>query len=186
MFVRLRYVKNVGLWLLVSGLILAACQSVVTATPTPTATPPSTVTPLAMPGQNGVAITHVSFDQIDESHVGINVETKGALGVGLTIKVSYNDSPNADDAGSWHIIKELGVPKFTPEDRPILDTTNFKPGKYLVKVEVKTSDDPNWEKATVVYAILSLRVRSGGMEIQTMGPGFPGPTLSHLSRRPLL
>lgn len=106
-----------------------------------------------------VRIIDFSVTPLNDQEIGVNVCTSGRGGVGLTIRVSYNTSNLGDDSGTWQVIKELGVPCFTPTDRPVWNITDLKPGVYLLRVEVKTPEDPNW--LNPVTATIAVDVKSG-------------------------
>lgn len=139
--------------MLVVGLSISLVIEARTPVPTPTATLtsiPTATVPTAKPTPE-VVIKEFSFTDLGEGKYGINVITAGRGGVGLTIRVSYNTSPEGDNTGEWVVIKELGVPWFSTNDWPVWDTSTLKPGEYLVRVDVKTADDPDWKHPTTKY-----------------------------------
>ncbi|HEX8923776.1 MAG TPA: hypothetical protein VF828_03515 [Patescibacteria group bacterium] len=162
-----RGLKHLNLSLALLLLALAACTaSGPVPTPTLSSSSPqvmlATFTPLFPPAPiatndvSPVLITEFSVTPLDYQHVGINVCATGHAGVGLTIRVSYNTSSLGDESGSWQIIKELGVPCFNADNRPIWDISKLKAGIYLLKAEVKTSQDPDWlhpVQKTISYEI---------------------------------
>lgn len=130
--------------ILVAGPVVSLAIEARTPVPAPTVAVTAKPTP-------EVVITEFSFTDLGEGKYGINVATTGQGGVGLTIRVSYNTSPKGDDIGEWVVIKELGVPWFSTNDRPVWNTSTLKPGTYLVRADVKTSGDPNWKHPTAKY-----------------------------------
>ena len=145
---RLRHLI-IAIFLLLT-LLTACFAGEATATPFP----PAKVVTVAP--TSPVEITELSFTPLSEDQVAINACTQGLGGVGITLRVMYNSSPQGDKSGEWRVIKELGVPCFNEIDRPTWNVGELSPGKYLVRVEAKTPANPNWENAaqrTVVYEV---------------------------------
>jgi hypothetical protein len=133
--------------LLLLAVYASACRSDPTAVPT---IPVATNVPVTL------EISDFSVTPLSDREVAINACTRGYGGVGITLRVSYNASPAGDDTSEWLVLKELGVPCFNFDDRPIWDISQIEPGRYLVRVEAKTADDPDWTypiTKTLIYDV---------------------------------
>jgi hypothetical protein len=119
-------------------------------TTTAEATLPIETATLLLPTPEVFKITGITFEPPPPSNaenIKIFSCTQGHGGVGITLKVSINTSPDGTDTGDWIIVKELGVPCFRPEDAPVWNTSTWLTGTYLVKVEAKGPDNQTWDEA---------------------------------------
>ncbi len=109
-----------------------------------------------------VTITDIHFDPPSPSaseQVKIYACTSGAGGVGITLRVSVNSASDGSANGDWDIVKELGVPCFNDQDVPVWQTLPYGDGTHRVRVEAKTSDDPNWQHPSVSETTYTLNHR---------------------------
>ncbi|MBN1874091.1 MAG: pre-peptidase C-terminal domain-containing protein [Anaerolineae bacterium] len=97
-----------------------------------------------------LSITELYFQpqDADSEVVKIRACTAGQGGVGITMRVSVNDATDGSENGTWHIIKELGVPCFNDEDAPIWRTLEYGSGDHRVRVEAHGAD-VSWDGAAV-------------------------------------
>lgn len=138
----------------------SSTEAIANASVTPVQIIPVSGTPkFEVPTQIPFAFKSVGFDPVSPSasrQIKIFACTTGFGGVGVTLKIEVNTSPDGTDKGDWKVLKELGVPCFNQDDAPIWDTKDWKAGKYLVKFVAKGPDDPNWEHpiyTTTAYQI---------------------------------
>ncbi|MHB8278483.1 MAG: hypothetical protein ACYDIA_12625 [Candidatus Humimicrobiaceae bacterium] len=102
-------------------------------------------------------------------HIKIFASTTGWGGVGVTLRVSINTSPDGSSNGEWKILKELGVPKFNENDAPIWDTTGWPNGTYKIRVEAKGPNDPNWQNSSVIETTYKLINKTTNTETTITG-----------------
>jgi len=104
-----------------------------------------------------LSITELYFQpqDADSEVVRIRACTAGLGGVGITMRVSVNDANDGSANGTWHIIKELGVPCFTEADAPLWRTLEFGTGTHRVRVEAHGAD-ASWNGAAVREATYAL------------------------------
>lgn len=137
------------IFLLLAVIATACNETQASSTPIPSI-------PIATNAPDEVEITEFSATPLNENQVAINACTKGRSGLGITLRVSFNTSPSGDETGQWQVVKELGVPCFNTSDRPVWNIGELEPGRYLIRVEAKTEEDPNWENPTsktLVYEV---------------------------------
>lgn len=105
-------------------------------------------------------ITQLEFEPQDSNseQVKIRACTSGQGGVGITMRVSVNDANDGSGNGSWHIIKELGVPCFNDQDAPIWNTLDYGDGPHRVRVEAHGAD-ASWDGAAVREEVYTLPYR---------------------------
>jgi surface antigen len=90
------------------------------------------------------------------NQIKIFASTTGWGGVGITLRVSVNTSPDGSSNGEWKILKELGVPKFNENDAPIWETKGWQNGTYRVRVEAKGPNDPYWQNPAIIETTYTL------------------------------
>jgi len=97
-----------------------------------------------------LSITELYFEpqDADSQVVRIRACTAGQAGIGITMRVSVNDATDGSANGTWHIIKELGVPCFNAEDAPIWRTLEYGTGTHRVRVEAHGLHT-SWDGAAV-------------------------------------
>jgi hypothetical protein len=97
-----------------------------------------------------LTITEFYFEpqDSDSEEVRIRACTDGQGGVGITMRVSVNDATDGSENGTWHGIKELGVPCFNEINAPMWGTLEYGDGPHLVRVEAHGSDT-SWSGAAV-------------------------------------
>lgn len=104
-----------------------------------------------------LSVSELYFEPQDSNseQVKIRACTTGQGGVGITIRVSVNDANDGSGNGTWHIIKELGVPCFNEVDAPIWNTLEYGDGPHRVRVEAHGTNT-GWDGAAVREEIYTL------------------------------
>lgn len=104
-----------------------------------------------------LSITELYFEPQDGNSevVKIRACTAGQGGVGITMRVSVNDANDGSGNGTWHIVKELGVPCFNDVDAPLWRTLEFGDGTHRVRVEAHGAD-VTWDGAAVREEVYTL------------------------------
>jgi len=97
-----------------------------------------------------LSISELYFQPQDSNseQVKIRACTTGQGGVGITMRVSVNDANDGSGNGTWHIIKELGVPCFNDVDAPIWNTLEYGDGPHRVRAEAHGAST-SWDGAAV-------------------------------------
>ncbi|MBU0490215.1 MAG: peptidoglycan DD-metalloendopeptidase family protein [Chloroflexi bacterium] len=97
-----------------------------------------------------LSISELYFQPQDgnSEQVKIRACTTGQGGIGITMRVSVNDANDGSGNGTWHIIKELGVPCFNDVDAPIWNTLEYGDGPHRVRVEAHGLNT-GWDGAAV-------------------------------------
>lgn len=107
-----------------------------------------------------LSISELYFEPQDgkSEQVKIRACTTGQGGVGITMRVSVNDANDGSGNGTWHIIKELGVPCFNEIDAPIWHTLEYGDGPHRVRAEGH-GRDASWDGAAVREEVYTLPPR---------------------------
>ncbi len=96
-------------------------------------------------------ITQFEVEQIGEGLYALNACTRGFNGVGITLKVSVLIE------GTWQVLKELGVPCFSEQDRPTWNATIHKAGFFTFRLQVRGPDQAaDWSDSVQAFAVLGL------------------------------
>jgi len=97
-----------------------------------------------------LSISELYFQPQDgnSEQVKIRACTTGQGGVGITMRVSVNDANDGSGNGTWHIIKELGVPCFNDVDAPVWNTLEYGDGPHRVRAEAHGAST-GWNGAAV-------------------------------------
>lgn len=100
--------------------------------------------------RSAITVTELYFELLDAAGERVRVRacTTGRGGVGITLRVSVNDSSDGSASGTWHIINELGVPCYNEVDAPIFRPEEWGGGSHLVRVEARGHGE-EWSSATV-------------------------------------
>ena len=149
--------QGIGAIASIAACIVAIVAIVLTTKPPVRATATPTV---AIPTSEPFKLTYITFDPPSPSgaeNIKIFSCTRGYGGIGITLKVSVNTSPDGTDSGDWIVIKELGVPCFRQEDAPVWNTSTWLGGTYLVKVQAKGPDNETWDDASSLTTLYQLQ-----------------------------
>ena len=119
-----------------------------------------------------LSVSELYFEPQDgnSEQVKIRACTTGQGGVGITMRVSANDANDGSGNGTWHIIKELGVPCFNEIDAPIWHTLAYGDGPHRVRVEAH-GVNTGWDGAAVREEVYTLPHRRPASP-ELVGPGY--------------